>query len=75
MVEMTVGLSGPAYTLDPGDKRDFPQDEALRLINAGFAVPVAEKQIERAVLAPVIETRQTEQPQPFVHRKQKKNRR
>jgi hypothetical protein len=64
LLEMTVGLSGPAYSLDPGDKREFPRDEALRLINAGFAVPVAERQIERAVAFPAIETR-----------KQKKSRR
>lgn len=57
MIEMTVGLSGPTLTLDPGDRRDFPQAEALRLIEAGFAVPVAEREIERAVDDPVIERR------------------
>jgi hypothetical protein len=57
LIEMTVGLSGPAFSLEPGDKRDFPQDEALRLIGAGFALPVAERQIERAVAFPAIETR------------------
>lgn len=71
MIEMTTGLSGPALTLDPGDRHDFPQDEALRLIAAGYAIPVAEKEIERAVLTPVIETREA----PFVHHKHKKKRR
>lgn len=54
---MTVGLSGPTMTLNPGDERDFPQEEAVRLIAAGYAVPVVERQIERAVAEPVAETR------------------
>lgn len=46
LIRMLVGLSGPAYTLSPGDERDFPQDEAVRLINASYAVPVSEREIE-----------------------------
>ena len=57
LVRMLVGLSGPAYCLVPGDERDFPQDEALRLISAGFAAPVADKHIEQAVAAPAVERR------------------
>lgn len=57
LVKMLVGLSGPAYSLGPGDERDFPQAEAVRLIDAGFAVPVAGQKIERAVAAPVFEKR------------------
>lgn len=57
LVRMLVGLSGSAYSLGPGDERDFPQDEALRLIAAGFAIPVAEEKIERAVVAPAPERR------------------
>lgn len=53
LIEMLVGLSGPAYSLGPGDERDFPQDEALRLIAAEYAIPVAETKIERAVAVPV----------------------
>ena len=49
-VRMVVGLSGPAINLIPGDEADFPDDEALRLVQAGFAVAVAP--IERAVKAP-----------------------
>lgn len=70
IIEMTVSLSGPAYLLQPGDRHDFPQDEALRLVAAGFAVPVSEPQIERAVVAPAVETRSA-----FVHPKHKKHRR
>lgn len=49
---MLVGLSGPTTALSPGDEADFPQAEAIRFIEAGFAVPVAEVAIERAVKAP-----------------------
>ena len=54
---MLVGLSGPAYSLGPGDTRDFPQAEAIRLVEAGYAVPVAERAVERAVAVPVFEKR------------------
>ncbi|WP_100961056.1 hypothetical protein [Bosea sp. FBZP-16] len=48
LVKMLVGISGPFYTLDPGDEFHFPDDEASRLVEAGFAVTVA--------VAPTIET-------------------
>lgn len=54
---MLVGLTG-AISLQPGDERDFPQDEAVRLVSAGFAVPVAEAILERAAKAPPREKRQ-----------------
>lgn len=57
LVRMLVGISGPLYTLGPGDEFHFPQDEAMRLISAGFAAPVAEVKIERAVVAPAPERR------------------
>lgn len=57
LVRMLVGLSGPTMTLQPDNERDFPQEEAVRLIKAGYAVPVAEPQVERAVVQPVAETR------------------
>lgn len=49
LVRMLVGLSGNKYSLGPGDRHDFPQEEALRLIEAGYAVPAAEVELERAV--------------------------
>jgi hypothetical protein len=73
MIEMTVGLSGPAYTLDAGGKKDFPRDEALRLIAAGFAIPAKEEQIERAVVTQIMETRSA--PETTPHHKHKKRRR
>ncbi|MBZ9808135.1 hypothetical protein [Mesorhizobium sp. ESP-6-2] len=48
-IRMLVGLSGNAYSLGPGDERDFPDAEALRLVAAEFAVPVADARVERAV--------------------------
>lgn len=57
LIRMLVGLSGPTMTLEPGDERDFPQAEAIRLVKAGYAVPVAEPEIERAVVSPALETR------------------
>lgn len=56
-IRMLVGLSGNAYSLGPGDEHDFPNDEALRLIAAEFAIPVAEIEVERAVAEPVTEKR------------------
>lgn len=48
-IRMLVGLSGNAYSLGPGDERDFPEPEALRLITAEYAVPAVEARVERAV--------------------------
>lgn len=56
-IRMTTGLSGPEYSLGPGDERDFPKAEALRLIDAGFAVPVADDKPERAARNPAVEKR------------------
>jgi len=52
-IRVLVGLSGNEYSLSPGDQRDFPEKEAIRLIEAGFAVPVSEKRVEHAGQAPV----------------------
>ena len=54
---MMVGLAGSAISLKPGDEADFPHDEALRLISAGYAVPVVDELIERAVKRPAPERR------------------
>jgi hypothetical protein len=50
-VKMLVCLAGARIMLNPGDEAEFADDEAIRLIDAGFAVPVAPK-IERAVKKP-----------------------
>ena len=47
---MTVGLSGPTLTLSPGDEYlNCDPEEAKRLIEAGFAVPIVTDKAERAV--------------------------
>jgi len=56
-IKMLVGLSGNEYSLASGDEREFADAEAIRLIDAGFAVPVAEVKVERAVAQPAPERR------------------
>lgn len=41
-VKMVTGLSGPDYSLSPGDEHEFGEAEAKRLIEAGFAVSLAD---------------------------------
>jgi hypothetical protein len=48
-VRLLVGFAG-ATVLIPGDEAEFADAEAIRLIEAGFAVPIAPK-VERAVKA------------------------
>lgn len=57
LVRLLVGLSGSEYSLGPGDERDFPDDEAIRLIEREIAVPVAERTVEKTVKRPVVERR------------------
>lgn len=54
-VKMLVGLAGPLFSLSPGDECEFPDDEAIRLIDAEFAV--ATKAIETADARPASERR------------------
>lgn len=56
-IKMLIGLAGPEYALSPGDIREFPEAEAARLIQAGYATPVAEPKVERAVRPAAVEKR------------------
>lgn len=47
-LKMAVGLSGPTINLSPGDESDFPHEEALRLIKAGYAVAI-EQPTQKAI--------------------------
>lgn len=38
ILKMTTGLCGPHFSLARGDEHEFDEDEASRLIRAGFAV-------------------------------------
>ena len=46
-VKMLVGLAG-GLNLSPGDIYDAPEDEALRLISARYALPYSEPLVEVA---------------------------
>lgn len=49
-IKMLVSISGADFSLSPDEETDrFAQEEAERMIAAGYAVPVAEKKVERAV--------------------------
>jgi len=50
LLKMTAGLSGPEFNLAPGDEYEFNDDEAARLIDAGFAERVA---VDETPVAPV----------------------
>lgn len=53
-VRLIVGLTGASY-LEAGAEADFPDDEARRLVAAGFAEPI--NPVERAVKRRAKETR------------------
>ena len=54
---MRLKATTPRTGIDVGQEFDRPEHIAIRLIEAGEAVPVAEPKIERAVKAPVVEKR------------------
>lgn len=56
-VQMLVGLSSPTRYYEPGDIYECDEAEAARLIGARYAVPAAERKIERAVANPATEKR------------------
>lgn len=57
-IKMLTSLAGDDFALAPGDETDrFEADEASRLVEAGYAVPVVQEKVERAVKKPASETR------------------
>lgn len=51
-VKLLVSMSGALGAFNPGDEYPCASDaEAIRMIEAGYAVPVAAPKIERAVKA------------------------
>lgn len=56
-VKLLVSMAGPELSLNVGDEHDFPDHEAANLIAAGFAVPVSEVKVERAVKPAAAEKR------------------
>jgi len=57
-LKMLIGLAGAGFAVSPNEETDrFTGNEATDLIEAGYAVPVAEPKAERAVKAPAPEKR------------------
>lgn len=56
-IKMLASFAGPDMALEAGQVVDHDAAEAVRFIEAGFAVPVSEPTIERAVKAAPVETR------------------
>jgi hypothetical protein len=56
-IKMLSSMYGPDISRDPGGVYDVETKEAMRLIEGGHAVPVAEPKVERAVKTPPPETR------------------
>lgn len=57
-IKMLVAAGGVDFSLKGGDETErFSDREAVRLIEAGYAVPVSAHKIERAVAVPAVETR------------------
>jgi hypothetical protein len=63
LIRMTTSIAGAGFVLHPGDEREFPDAEAVRLIAAEYAVPVVNDEIERAVVEePAMEIRKRGRP-------------
>ena len=56
-IKLLVSMAGPSRSWEVGDEDDFPDKEATNLIQAGFAVPVSEAKVERAVKPTAAEKR------------------
>ncbi len=57
-LKMLVSMAGADFALSVNEETDrFSGDEAQSLIDAGYAVPVAEKKTERATKQQAPETR------------------
>ena len=57
-IKMLVSLAGADYALSPNEETDrFEDAEAIRLIEAGYAEPVGEIEVEQAVKKPRREKR------------------
>lgn len=56
-VKMLASFEGPAISWPAGSEQDLSPAEAIRMIERGFAVPVAEVAVETAALEVVTEKR------------------
>ena len=51
-IKMLTSLSGPDYSYEANQIAEFEDEEAVRLIEAGIAVPVSGKKVENTMLDP-----------------------
>ncbi|MER9310092.1 hypothetical protein NKI51_12340 [Mesorhizobium australicum] len=56
-IKLLVSLAGAHNAFNAGAEPDWDDEDAIRLIDAGFALPVSETKIERAVATPAAERR------------------
>lgn len=56
-IKLLISLASAETAYGAGDEHDWDDVDAVRLIEAGFAVPVSDIKIERAVATPVAERR------------------
>lgn len=57
-IKMLVSMAGVGFALSVNEETDrFPDKEAIGLVEAGYAVPVAEPKAERGVKQPFVEKR------------------
>lgn len=57
-LRMLTSMAGADFAVNVGEETErFTGKEAARMIEAGYAVPVADREIERAVKKPVKEKR------------------
>jgi hypothetical protein len=55
---MLTGIAGADFVVNPGEETErFSGAEATRLVSAGYAVPVSDEAVERAVKAVAPERR------------------
>lgn len=66
-LKMLVGMAGADFSLSPGDETErFSAGETKRMIEAGYAVPVREGKVEKAVKPAAPETASRPEPAPVV---------
>lgn len=56
-IKLKVHFAGNGFSAAPGDEIERPDDEAIRLIKKGYAVPMGAMPVETAILPAPEETR------------------
>jgi hypothetical protein len=62
-IQMLVSMAGADFALSVGEETErFADAEAVRMVEAGYAIPVSERQVETTDAAPVQEIRRRGRP-------------